>query len=76
MGDFFVVKIKIYSLMLKIQIFGVGDADFMAGRSYIPIIVTTSEDESQSGGCNAGIEGTILLTSIVIALVKNHNSAK
>lgn len=56
--------------------FRVGDADFMAGRSYTPVIVTTSEAENQSGGCNAEIEGIILLTSIVIVLVKNRNSAK
>ena len=45
-------------------------ADFTAGRTYAPVIVATSEGESQSGGCNAGIAGIILLAGIIIVLSK------
>lgn len=45
-------------------------ADFTAGRTYSPVIVATYEGEGQSGGCNAGTAGIILLAGIILVLDK------
>lgn len=41
-------------------------ADLLAGRTYAPVIVAISEDESQNSGCNAGITGIIMIAGIII----------
>lgn len=45
-------------------------ADLTAGRTYTPVIVAAHEGESQSGGCNSGIAGIILLAGFIVAFAK------
>lgn len=40
-------------------------ADFTAGRTYAPVIVANTEQQEQSGGCNSGILGMVLLVVLL-----------
>ena len=44
-------------------------ADFTAGRLYAPVIVAKTEQQEQSGGCNSGVLGMILL---IVVLLRTH----
>ena len=48
-------------------------ADFTAGRTYAPIIVAKTEQLEQSGGCNSGTFGMILLMASAVLLKKRRS---
>lgn len=41
-------------------------ADFTAGRLYTPVIVAETEPQEQSGGCNSGVLGMVLLIAVLL----------
>lgn len=41
-------------------------ADFTAGRFYAPVIVAETEQQEQSGGCNSGVLGMVLLITVLL----------